>query len=128
MFLESQRQSKLVYFGAFIAGALSLLPWTAVIAEMLGAFALFGVLLVTLFVAGAFGVMNNWRWSRLLVFLGPAPTAFLFVIMTVGVVGRDKSPGTGLVAMFVLPLMLSVICLLVAVRYCAEYPDSEQID
>lgn len=88
---------------------------------MLGPIAVFGLVLMLLFLAGGFGILKEVWGSRFWAFLGPIITGFLFAIMLAGSFrGSTESPGFDVILMFGLPLFFSVICLAIAVAYGAE--------
>ena len=123
--------SKRIKFVLFVAAAVSLLPWTNFIFEMLGAFAFVGVLLAGLLFLGGYGLFKEWRASRFLAIVGPLLTSVLFAIITANVFrGRADEPGAAgslapdLVWMLVPPLVLSLACLIVAIIHCAPHTEA----
>lgn len=113
-----------IYFGCFAAAAASLLPWTAVLAEMLGAMAVFGLILMLLLLVGGLSILKEFRGARFWAFFGPVVTGLLFAIMLIGQFRESaNTPSSDVIAILGLPLFFSVICVAIAVVYGAEYTD-----
>ena len=107
-----------LYCGLFVLAALSLLPWTYVLAEMLGPAALIGLGLMAVLLLGGYGYWRQWRALRGLSVIASALTTALFAIMTAGLMREDAGPpSSDLSLIFGLPLLLNSICFVVALLH-----------
>lgn len=114
--VTSECSRKYIHCGLFVAAALSLLPWTGLIAEMPGPPAVIGVCLMALLLLAGYGLLKQWRISRLLAIISSALSTALLGIISAGALREGaESPFSDLFLIVGLPLLLNSICLLVAV-------------
>ncbi len=69
----------------YLATAVSLMPWTYYILEMLGSLSLVGIVLMSLFVLGGYGLFKQWRGAKVWPLSGPAVTMVIFLFSVTGV-------------------------------------------
>ena len=109
-----------ISLAAYLATAVSLIPWTFFILEMLGGLAIVGMFLIVLLVLGGYGIFKQWRGAKVWALLGPTMTIILFAVSFAGLfvkTGGDQGSGPPIGQIFMLgsPLVLGVACLVVAI-------------
>ena len=114
-----------ILLAVYLATAVSVVPWTFFIGEMLGGLAIVGIFLIVLLVLGGYGIFKQWRGAKVWALLGPTMTIILFAISFAGLyvkTGGNQEGGSPIEQVFMLgsPLVLGVACLVVVGIYSRE--------